>query len=93
MSSAGNANGPIVPVGQPCNILFSGYNSKNQHVSQSCSFSDLPVSATAIPLQQCVFGPEFGDVVAVNQTVKNVLLLPETTTIYIDDVVHTNYYN
>lgn len=83
---------PVVPLGEPCTVLFSGYNFKKQPISQRCSFSDTPVDPLKVGPQKCVFGSQFADAVVVILSVENALALPNTTTVYVDDVVHTNYH-
>lgn len=82
---------PSVIVPQTCTLLFTGKRvGGGRKAEQECSYGGLgPVNGR---LAQCVLGPEFGDVVAVNVTVKSSFTAKEATIVAIEDVVHTNYY-
>ena len=74
---------------QPCQILFSGIDSKKAAISQTCSYSGTVKNPA---MQECTFGPTFGDVVTLNVTVDESLTVPTTTVLLIDNFNHTNYY-
>ena len=81
---------PTVIVPQTCTLLFEGRSSKGKDVDQTCSYGGLgPVNGK---LAQCVLGPDFGDLVAVNITVQSSFTAKEAIIVAIEDVIHTNYY-
>ena len=43
-------------------------------------------------MQLCYFSEAFWDVVTVTIAVLNSATLPDTTTLVLDNIVHTNYY-
>ena len=83
-------SGPPLPsVQKPwdCKLRFSGINAGGQHVEKDCSDSVLPPA-----MDQCLFGPEFGDVVTLDISVVDALTLLESVFIVLDDIAHRNYH-
>ena len=85
---------PPIQAAQPCQILFSGVNSKKAPISQTCSFSATAKKPDgSVALEECKFDQtRFGDVVTLNVTVATSLTVPTTTVALIDNFNHTNYY-
>lgn len=84
-----NPGAPTVQAPQVCKLLFSGLNSKGAAISQTCSYSG---TVNNPAMQECYFGPQFGEVVTLFVTVADSLTLPQTTVPLIDNFNHTNYY-
>ena len=81
---------PNVAASIPCQILFQGTNSKGQPISQTCSYSGLVFSG----LEQCVFGPQFGDAktIVITITARSLGAGGIPTVVAFDDIVHTNFF-
>ena len=86
-------DGKLIPptaIPQPCGISFAGSNLRKQPISQICEYSGTALNPA---LQLCVFDARtFGDVVTLNVDVESSLTLPNTTSIYLDNIVHENFY-
>ena len=85
--------GPVIPATQtpqPCQILFSGVNSKGAAIHpQTCSYSGTELNPA---MQECFFGPQFVDTVTLYVTIDRALATPLTTVASIDNFQHKNFY-
>ncbi|KAL8821907.1 MAG: hypothetical protein Q9223_000137 [Gallowayella weberi] len=86
---AGNSPPPVT-IPQPCQVQFTGVNSRGKAISQRCPYSGTSLNPD---LQPCSFdGDDFADVITLHVDVADALTLPNTTSVYLDDITHTNYY-